>query len=133
MARSNQAVRAVRIAAMSVAFTLLWAGGNPLVAAAFQGPQQGPYSPDGGRSCVVCCCLYVRCLEPSARHGAYPTKHRGGRLKMVGAGSGLDRNDYRLLQRGIGQLEELTEQLERLNENLEARDDDAEGSSDDDG
>lgn len=52
---------------------------------------------------------------------------------MVGAGSGLDRNDYRLLQRGIDQLEELTEQPERLNENLEARDNDAEGSSDDDG
>lgn len=41
MARSNQAVRAVRIAAMSVAFTLLWAGGDPLVAAAFQSPSRG--------------------------------------------------------------------------------------------
>jgi len=41
MARSNQTVRVTRIAAMSVAFTLLWAGGNPLVAAAFQGPSRG--------------------------------------------------------------------------------------------
>jgi len=48
---------------------------------------------------------------------------------MVGAGSGLDRNDYQLLRRGVDQLAELTEQLKRLNENLEAEDDDVKGSS----